>query len=54
MWKDPIVDEVRKVRQKQAAKLNYDIKAIVEEARNRQQGSKRRVVSFVSKKRRAS
>ena len=54
MWKDPIVDEVRKLRQEHAAKLNYDIKAIVEEARKRQQKSKRRVVSFVSKKRQAS
>ena len=36
MWEDPIVDEVRKVRQKIAAKFNYDIRAICEDARKRE------------------
>jgi len=54
MWKDPIVEDVRRVRQENAARLNYDIKAIVEDARKRQRLSKHAVVSFVSKKRAVS
>ena len=33
MWKDPIVEEVRKIRQEHAAKFNYDLKAICEDIR---------------------
>lgn len=47
MWKDHIVEEVRKIREVQAAELNFDIKAIVAEARKRQNASKHKVVSFV-------
>ena len=46
MWKDPIVKAVRKARQAQAAAFDYDIKAIIEDARTRQRLSKRRIVSF--------
>ncbi len=28
MWKDPIVDEVREIRDRTAARFDYDIKAI--------------------------
>lgn len=54
MWKDPIVEEVRKVRREHASKLNFDIKAIVEDARKRQRTSKHRIVSFLQKKQKAS
>jgi len=54
MWKDPIVQEVRRVREAHAAQFGYDIRAIVEDARKRQKTSKHRVVSFVTKKRKAS
>ena len=50
MWKDHIVEEVRKVRKEHAAKLNFDIKAIVEDVRNRQSTSKHNVVSFLMNK----
>lgn len=33
MWKDPIVEQVRRVRREHAAKFNYDIKAICEDIR---------------------
>jgi len=46
MWRDPIVEQVRSVREEYAAKFNFDIKAIGEDARRRQAMSKRRVVSF--------
>ena len=54
MWKDHIVEEVRKVREKHAAKLNFNIKAIVEDAKKRQCTSKHRVVSFIPEKHKAS
>ena len=47
MWKDPIVKQVRKVREEHAAEFNFDIKVILEDARKRQVASKHRVVSFV-------
>jgi hypothetical protein len=46
MWKDPIVKQVRKVREERAAKFNFDIKAIIEDARKRQVASKYKVASF--------
>ena len=46
MWEDPIVQEVRKIRQANAEKFNYNIKKIVEDARKRQKASGHRVVSF--------
>lgn len=54
MWKDPIVQEVRKTREARAAKLNYEIRAIVEDARERQRTAKQSVVSFVSRKEKVS
>ncbi len=47
MWKDPIVKQVRRVREEHAAKFNFDIKAIIEDARKRQVTSKHKVTSFV-------
>ncbi len=46
MWKDEIVQEVRRIRNDQAAKFNYDIDAIVADARKRQKESGRKTVSF--------
>ena len=45
-WHDPVVEEVRQIREQQAAELNYDLKAIFERARRRQKQSKRKTVSF--------
>ena len=30
MWKDPIVDEIHRIREEWAAKFNYDAKALLE------------------------
>ena len=49
MMKDEIVDQVRQVREQQAAKFNYDLKAIAADARKRQKDSGHQVVSFVPK-----
>jgi hypothetical protein len=50
MPKDPIVEEVRRVRENLAAKHGYDVKAILAAAKKRQMRSGRKVVSFVAKK----
>lgn len=50
MWKDRIVEEVRKIRKKHATKFNFDIEAIVEDAKERQRTSKHKIVSFFIKK----
>lgn len=51
MAKDPIVDEVRRVREEQAAKYAFDVKSILAAAKKRQRRSGHKVVSFVPKKR---
>ncbi len=47
---DPIVAEVRRVRETLAAKYNFDIQAICDAARKRQRKSGHKVVSFVPKR----
>jgi hypothetical protein len=48
--KDELIEEVRKARQEQAAKWNFDLKAILEDARRRQEQSGRQIVSFAPKR----
>ena len=50
MRKYPIVDEVRRVREDEAAKYGFDIKAILVASRQRQRRSRHKVVSFVPRK----
>jgi hypothetical protein len=50
MPRDPIVDEVRRVREDEAAKYGFDVKAILAASKRRQQRSMHKVVSFVPKK----
>lgn len=47
-WHDPVVEEVRRIRDQQAAELDYDLKAIFERARRRQKQSKHKTVSFAT------
>jgi hypothetical protein len=49
MLKDELVEEVRKARREQAAKWNFDLKAILADARKRQAQSGHKVVSFAPK-----
>ncbi len=51
MARDPIVEEVRRVREEQAARYAFDVKAILAAAKKRQRQSGHKVVSFVPKKR---
>ncbi len=46
MYRDPIVEEVRKHREANAAKFGYNIRAIVEDARRREKTSGHRVVNL--------
>jgi hypothetical protein len=46
MWEDPIVAEIRKIRDEHAAKFNYDIAAICEDIRRQEKESGRQYVSF--------
>ena len=50
MARDYIVNEVRRKREKQAARHAFDIKAILAAAKKRQRTSGFKVVSFVAKK----
>lgn len=49
MWKDPIVEEVRRHREAHAARFNYDLGAICRDLRQQQSESERRVVRLGSK-----
>jgi len=49
MWKDPIVEEVRAVRQRHAAQFNYDLRKIAEDLRMKEKLAGRKVVSFPPK-----
>ena len=43
---DPIVDEVRRIRDAHAAKFNYDLKAIFRDIKEQEKVSGRKYVSF--------
>ncbi len=50
MWKDEIVEEVRKVRDEYAAKFNYDLDAIYTDIKEQEKKTRRKVVSLPPKK----
>jgi hypothetical protein len=50
MARDPIVDEVRRVREEQAPKYDFHIKAILVASKKRQRRSRHKIVSFAQKK----
>jgi hypothetical protein len=50
MWNDPIVEEVRNVRNEHAKKFNYDLSAIVADLKKQQKGSKRKFITLPPKK----
>ncbi|MEW6355611.1 MAG: hypothetical protein AB1696_04740 [Planctomycetota bacterium] len=50
MWKDPIVEEVRRIRKAHAAKFNYDLHEICRDLREQQKQGGRKVVSFPPKR----
>lgn len=50
MWKDPIVEEVRRVRERHAAKYRYDLDAICQVLKEEERRSRRKLVSLPPKK----
>lgn len=50
MWKDPIVEEVRRHREAHAAKFDYDLAAICQDLRKQQQESNRKVVRLPARR----
>lgn len=53
-WNDEIVEEVRRVRQENAEKFNFDISAICADIRKRQNESKRKIVDSIKTKKETS
>jgi hypothetical protein len=47
---DPVVDEVRAIREQLAAKFDFDIARIIADARARQAASGARIASFLTGK----
>ena len=45
-WSDPIVDEVRRVRDAYAARFNYDLRAIYRDLKQQEKRNGRKVVSY--------
>ena len=52
MYKDPIVEEVRKYREENARRFGYSIRAIAEDARKRERTRGHKLVSFYKRKKR--
>ena len=50
MWKDPIVEKVRKTRQAHAKKFNYDLHAICEDLRKQERRTRRKLVTLPPKR----
>jgi len=46
MFEDPIVEEVRRIKEAHAARYNYDIRAMAKALREQQQRSGHKVVSL--------
>ena len=50
MWNDPIVEEVRAVRNAHAQKFNYDLDAIAADLKAQQQAAGQKAVSLPPRK----
>ena len=50
MWKDSIVEDVRKVREEHAAKYKYNLDAIYQDLKKQQKKGGRKVVSLPAKR----
>jgi hypothetical protein len=50
MWNDPVVEEIRKVRDRLASKLNYDVQALGKYYKSQQESECRTVVTRAPKR----
>ena len=46
MWEDPIVEEIRQVREEHAAKFKHDLQAIYQDIKEQEKKSERAFVSY--------
>lgn len=46
MWEDPIVKEVRRIREEHSARFGHDLQRIYRELKEREKASGRRYVSY--------
>ena len=50
MWKDPIVEEVRKIREEHAEQFGYVLDAIYDDLKERERRSGRKIVTLPPKR----
>ncbi len=50
MWKDTIVEDVRKVREEHAAKFNFNLDAIYLDLKKQEKKSGRKILSLAKKR----
>ena len=50
MWEDPIVEEIRKIRQEHAARFDYDLAAICRDLKEQEEQGGRTVVVLEAKR----
>ncbi len=50
MWKDPIVEATRKLREQYASQFHHDVDAIFEDIQRRQAKAHKKLVSFPPRK----
>ena len=50
MWNDPIVEEVRKIREDHAAQFGHDLKAIYDDLKKTENQSGRKIVTLPPKR----
>ena len=50
IWQDPVVAEVRKVKERLAAKFNFDVVAMLRDQQQREKSYGSRLVSFEPKR----
>jgi hypothetical protein len=46
MWKDPIIEEIRQLREQYASQFNYDFENIFQDIQKRQDKMDKKLVSF--------
>jgi hypothetical protein len=54
MWKDPIIEELHRIREEHAAKFDNDLQAIAADLNAQERASGRLLVSFVDEARQAA
>jgi hypothetical protein len=50
MWDDPVVEEVRRIRDQYAAQFGYDLDAILRDLEQREESNQRETVALPPKK----